>query len=238
MARFGTSDSLPNDMLLMNTMENPLTSFNAALAMAAEAHRGQIRKGTHNALGLPLPYITHPVAVATLVQRYGGDEAQILAALLHDVLEDGGPAWREPIRAAFGDGVLALVQFCTDGEPDAAGHKPPWRARKEAYLAHLRAATGPGLLVSACDKLTNLQAILLDLTEIGESVWERFTAGREGSLWYYAELVEAFTGRVPLPVEEALRRDLAAVQAVSRGLARSAADPPATDPAVGLVSQR
>ena len=198
-------------------METPLSSFNAALAMAAEAHRGQIRKGTANALGLPLPYITHPVAVATLVQRYGGDEDQIIAALLHDVLEDGGPAWREPIRAAFGAGVLALVEFCTDGVPDAAGHKPPWRVRKEAYLAHLRAATGPGLLVSACDKLTNLQAILLDLTEIGESVWERFTAGKEGSLWYYASLVDAFAGRVPPPLERALVRDLAEVQAISRG---------------------
>ncbi len=196
-------------------MEHPLTSFNAALAMAAEAHRGQIRKGTHNALGLPLPYITHPVAVAALVQRYGGSEEQILAALLHDVLEDGGPTWREPIRAAFGDGVLALVEFCTDGVPDAAGHKPPWRGRKEAYLAHLRTATGPGLLVSACDKLTNLQAILLDLTEIGEAVWARFTGGKAGSLWYYAELVAAFAGRVPLPLEQALRRDLAVVQAIT-----------------------
>lgn len=196
-------------------MDNLSISFNAALAMAAEAHRGQIRKGTHNALGLPLPYITHPVAVAALVQRYGGSEEQILAALLHDVLEDGGPTWREPIRAAFGDGVLALVEFCTDGVPDAAGHKPPWRGRKEAYLAHLRTATGPGLLVSACDKLTNLQAILLDLTEIGEAVWARFTGGKAGSLWYYAELVAAFAGRVPLPLEQALRRDLAVVQAIT-----------------------
>ncbi len=196
-------------------MDNLLITFNAALAMAAEAHRGQIRKGTHNALGLPLPYITHPVAVAALVQRYGGSEEQILVALLHDVLEDGGPTWREPIRAAFGDGVLALVEFCTDGVPDAAGHKPPWRGRKEAYLAHLRTATGPGLLVSACDKLTNLQAILLDLTEIGEAVWARFTGGKAGSLWYYAELVAAFAGRVPLPLEQALRRDLAVVQAIT-----------------------
>lgn len=200
-------------------MENPLPNFNAALAMAAEAHRSQIRKGTENALGLPLPYITHPVAVATLVQRYGGTEEQILAALPHDVLEDGGPAWHEPIRAAFGDRVLALVEFCTDGVPDAAGHKPPWEDRKRAYLAHLRAAPGPGLLVSACDKLVNLQAILLDLTERGESVWGRFTGGKTGSLWYYQALVDTFAGRVPTHLEGALRRDLAAVLALANGCA-------------------
>ena len=67
------------------------------------------------------------------------------------------------------------------------------------------------MLVSACDKLANLQAILLDLTEIGESVWTRFTGGKDGSLWYYTELVEAFGGRVPAALDVALRRNLAAV---------------------------
>lgn len=68
-------------------------------------------------------------------------------------------------------------------------------------------ARGRGLRVSACDKRANLQAILLDLTEIGESVWTRFTGGKDGSLWYYTELVEAFGGRVPAALEVALRRD-------------------------------
>lgn len=181
--------------------------FDQALILASEAHAGQIRKGTENALGLPLPYITHPVAVASLVQRYGGNEDQVIAALLHDVLEDGGPQWADPIREAFGDNVLALVEFCTDGVPDATGQKPPWKERKEAYIAHLRAASGDGLLVSACDKLSNLQSILLDLTETGEGVWSRFTGKKDGSLWYYGALVDAFAGRIPAPLEKALRRD-------------------------------
>ncbi len=187
--------------------------FNRALQLAIEAHAGQVRKGTENAAGLALPYITHPVAVAALVQRYGGTEDQVIAALLHDVLEDGGPQWAEPIREAFGAEVLELVEFCTDGLPDEAGRKPPWRERKEAYVAHLREAEGPGVLVSACDKLANLQAILLDLTEVGEAVWGRFTGKKDGTLWYYGALVEAFAGRVPVPLEQALRRDLAEVQA-------------------------
>ena len=185
--------------------------FNRALQLAIEAHAGQVRKGTENAAGLALPYITHPVAVAALVQRYGGTEDQVIAALLHDVLEDGGPQWAEPIREAFGADVLELVEFCTDGLPDETGRKPPWRERKEAYVAHLREAEGPGLLVSACDKLANLQAIMLDLTEVGEAVWGRFTGKKDGTLWYYGALVEAFAGRVPVVLETALRRDCAAV---------------------------
>lgn len=185
--------------------------FNRALQLAIEAHADQVRKGTENAVGLALPYITHPVAVAALVQRYGGTEDQVIAALLHDVLEDGGPQWARPIREAFGAKVLALVEFCTDGLPDEDGRKPPWRERKEAYVAHLREAAGPGLLVSACDKLSNLQAILLDLTEVGEAVWARFTGGKEGSLWYYGALVDAFVGRVPAVLEQALRRDYVSI---------------------------
>jgi (p)ppGpp synthase/HD superfamily hydrolase len=185
--------------------------FNRALQLAIEAHAGQVRKGTENTAGLALPYITHPVAVAALVQRYGGTEDQVIAALLHDVLEDGGPQWARPIREAFGANVLELVEFCTDGLPDETGRKPPWRERKEAYLEHLREADGPGLLVSASDKLANLQAILLDLTEVGESVWERFTGKKAGTLWYYGALVEAFAGRVPVALKLALERDLAAM---------------------------
>lgn len=100
---------------------------------------------------------------------------------------------------------------CSCGLPDAQRHKSSWRERKERYLAHLRAAEGEGILVSACDKLANLQAILFDLTEIGESVWARFSGGKGGSLWYYTALVDAFGGRVPAAMEAALQRDLAAV---------------------------
>lgn len=189
--------------------------FNRALQLAIEAHAGQVRKGTENAAGLALPYITHPVAVAALVQRYGGTEDQVVAALLHDVLEDGGPQWARPIREAFGAEVLELVEFCTDGLPDETGRKPPWRERKEAYLAHLREAEGPGVLVSACDKLSNLQAIVLDLTEVGDAVWGRFTGKKDGTLWYYSALVDAFAGRVPPALERALRGDLGVMLALA-----------------------
>jgi (p)ppGpp synthase/HD superfamily hydrolase len=189
--------------------------FTKAITLAAEAHEGQIRKGTENALGLALPYITHPVEVAALIQRYGGNEDQVIGGLLHDVLEDGGPQWVKPIRDAFGDNVLALVEFCTDGLPDAAGRKSPWRERKEAYIVHLQSVSGDGVLVSACDKLANLHAILLDLTETGEGVWLRFTGKKDGSLWYYRELIEAFAGRIPELLEKALRRDYQQVIAAS-----------------------
>jgi len=187
--------------------------FNEALALAARAHLGQRRKGSG------IPYVTHPVAVAALVARHGGDEDQQIAALLHDVLEDGGPQFAAEIRQQFGARVLAIVEGCTDGVPDAAGQKPPWPERKRAYLQHLAEAPDDTLLVSACDKLSNALSIVEDLAEIGPAVFDRFTAGRDGTLWYYAELARIFTHRES-PVAPALAAAVATMR--QRGHAEEA----------------
>lgn len=175
--------------------------FNQALTLAMEAHGDQKRKGTENKFGIAVPYLTHPVAVAALVVRYGGDENQIIAALLHDVLEDGDIKidWVSRI-SVFGDQVLKIVEGCTDGKPEVnTGVKAPWRDRKESYLKHLADVDEGVLLVSACDKLNNLQAIHLDLVESGLSVFDRFKAGREDVLWYYRTLCEIFSKRGVVP---------------------------------------
>jgi (p)ppGpp synthase/HD superfamily hydrolase len=160
--------------------------FTKAIGLAAKAHEGQIRKGT------PIPYITHPVAVAGLVAYYGGDEDQQIGGLLHDVLEDGGPQYADEIKSEFGPRVLAIVEGCTDGTPDAMGQKAPWKERKAAYLEHLVIASQDVHMVSGSDKLSNARAILDDLVTIGPAVFDRFTAKKDGTLWYYSELARIF----------------------------------------------
>lgn len=160
-----------------------------ALDYAAEAHSDQARKGT------AIPYLSHPIGVASLVLEHGGDEDQAIAGLLHDVLEDCGVQHEEPIRTAFGDRVAVMVLGCTDGLPNAAGDKPPWKARKEAYLEHLKTADPCTVLVSACDKLHNARAIAADLMA-GQPVFERFNAGLEGTVWYYGALHRVFADRL------------------------------------------
>lgn len=161
----------------------------AALAMAMEAHQGQFRKGTD------IPYISHPMAVASLVIEFGGSEDQVIAGLLHDAIEDGGEAYAARIREAFGPAVLALVEACSDGtaESKAAAVTPEakqadWKRRKEDYLARLEIEGPAALLVTACDKLHNARAIVADLEAIGPVVFDRFTAGKVGTLWYYREV--------------------------------------------------
>jgi hypothetical protein len=69
--------------------------------------------------------------------------------------------------------------------------KPPWRQRKESYVAHLRdPGLPPGTIrVSLADKLHNARAILFDL-RAGHNVFDRFNAGRDDQHWYYNALAE------------------------------------------------
>lgn len=185
--------------------------FTDAAEYARAAHAGQVRKGTR------IPYISHPFAVASLVLTYWGDEDQAIAGLLHDVLEDCGAHHEATIRARFGERVARMVLDCTDGTAEAkADAKTPeakredWRRRKIAYLDSLRHKDEGTLLVSACDKLHNARCILDDIADpaIGVAVFDRFKAGREGTLWYYGELARSFEASGS-PVAPSLRMAVA-----------------------------
>ena len=155
-----------------------------ALAVAAQIHAAQSRHGTH------IPYLSHLLGTCSIALDYGASEDQAIAALLHDAIEDGLPtdAARRTV-ASFGPEVLRIVEACTDADTHP---KPAWRARKEAYLAHLAGQDGPVLLVSASDKLHNARSIVRDLRDIGDRVWERFNPSKEEMLWYYRSLVTAY----------------------------------------------
>ena len=137
-----------------------------------------------------------------------------MAALLHDAVEDGGAQYAQRIRDLFGDRVADIVEGCTDGVPDARGHKPPWTARKQAYLDHLRQASADVLLVSGSDKLHNARAIVEDLLNVGVKVFDRFSASKEQTLWYYDSLAEIFTSR-GTPVAKALRETVDTMKRLS-----------------------
>ena len=163
--------------------------FSKAVSVANYAHYDQTRKGT------TIPYIAHPLAVASLVIEFGATEDQAIAALLHDAIEDGGAEYEGVILQSFGESVLAMVKGCTDGVTDANGEKADWWERKYSYLEHLEKASDDVLLVSGADKLHNARAIVIDLQEIGPAVFDRFKAGMKGTLWYYRSLADIFSRR-------------------------------------------
>jgi (p)ppGpp synthase/HD superfamily hydrolase len=155
-----------------------------AFRYAAKWHSGQARKET------TVPYLSHLMAVASLVLEAGGDEEMAIAALLHDVVEDCGgmPRLRE-VRRQFGERVARIVEGCTDSfvEP-----KPDWIERKRGYLEEVKHADAETRLVSASDKLHNVRTILADYRRDGDGIWVRFNGKKEGTLWYYRALSDEY----------------------------------------------
>lgn len=177
--------------------------ISAAFALAALVHEKQTRKSTN------IPYISHPMAVAAQVAVWGGSEDQFIAALLHDVVEDGGAQYMPVIEEHFGKHVLDLVMACSDAAPQRGQPKGAWIERKEKYIANLRSAADEVLLISAADKWHNLASILADAKQLGEAVFDRFirqdferTDKKKMVLWYYKELLAVYRERnVPVVVE-------------------------------------
>lgn len=183
--------------------------YGEALTYATALHAKQIRKGTQ------IPYITHPIAVSEIVIAHGGDEDEAIAALLHDGPEDqGGLETLMAIRGRFGDRVGDIVEGCTDTFLDP---KPEWRTRKEKYLAALPAKNKSVLLVSAADKLHNATCIRKDYQVIGEALWERFTTGKDGQLWYYRALVDVYRVANPIALVDRLDQVVSEFESLARG---------------------
>jgi GTP pyrophosphokinase len=178
--------------------------FERALVFAVQAHREQVRKGSQ------VPYAGHLLGVCSLVIEDGGDETEAVGALLHDVVEDrGGEPMLHRVRAEFGDDVAAIVSACSDTMEDP---KPPWRQRKEAYLAHLDDQPPPVLRVSLADKLFNARAITRDYRQVGEALWERFREGGDAQLWYYRSLAGAFERLLPGSMARELRETVSELE--------------------------
>jgi (p)ppGpp synthase/HD superfamily hydrolase len=169
--------------------------INHALAFAAKHHDRQVRKGTR------LPYVTHPANVAVILTRYACDESTVVAGILHDVVEDcvnedySRADLEQRIADKFGSDVLESVLRVTERRRSEDGADFSWEERKADYLERIAEADPRALWVCAADKLHNASSILSDLrrTIDPDSIWNRFTAGRQGTVRWYRSVVERLT---------------------------------------------
>ena len=183
--------------------------FEDALIYAVQLHASQVRKSSG------APYVSHLLGTASLILEFGTNEDQVIAALLHDAVEDqGGAARLEEIRGIFGKRVAHIVAGCTDAWDIP---KPPWRERKEVHLAQLREADEDVLLVSCADKLHNATSLLMNYIQVGESLWGYFRGEKVGTLWYYRSLVDLLKEIKPHPIVDQLERVVVEIENLASG---------------------
>ena len=156
--------------------------FTEAVRWASHLHADQARKGTR------IAYVSHLLAVASLVLEDGGTEEEAIAGVLHDAIEDCHVSEAE-IRARFGGPTAEIVGACSEA-PGGTRDERDWLERKRAYLLKLESADLPvgAWRVTAADKLHNARSILTDLREHGRSVWGRFHGGAAEQREYYVEM--------------------------------------------------
>jgi len=148
-----------------------------AMQFAAFKHDGHYRKESK------IPYITHPVGVAMILQKIKAPEEVVAAGILHDTLEDTDTTADE-LLANFGEKVLRLVLAAT--EPDKS---LSWEERKQHTIVSIASMTADEISLFTADKLHNIRSIQADLNEKGESVWDRFNRGKREQSWYYMSVV-------------------------------------------------
>jgi (p)ppGpp synthase/HD superfamily hydrolase len=179
--------------------------FTEAVEYVRQLHT-EYRKGTN------IPYMAHLIGVAALVMGEADGpvpltEDMVIAALLHDAVEDhGGMPRLHEIKERFGPEVSRMVAALSDTFAEDHDKKEGWEERKNNYLARLREEPEDVLLISAADKLYNAKAILDDFNEIGPAVFDRFKRGAKEQLWYFDELLKVFHAHPPNRIVNDLER--------------------------------
>lgn len=156
-----------------------------AIVFAVRAHAGTERRGKG------FPYIVHPMEAVSIVSTITPDQEMLAAAALHDTVEDTDVTVEE-LRAEFGDRVAALVASESDVVFEGVSEQDSWRARKQAAIDRLAAASRDAKIVALGDKLSNMRAIARDYAVQGEALWGLFHAKDPSDhAWHYRGLADA-----------------------------------------------
>jgi (p)ppGpp synthase/HD superfamily hydrolase len=158
-----------------------------AIVFATKAHSGTLRKKDG------IPYILHPMEVASIAGGITTDEEVLTAALLHDTVEDTDVTL-DTIKSQFGDRVAALVASETEDKRRDRSPAETWMQRKMESLAALRNAVDPGVRVLwLSDKLANMRSFARQYEKEGDRMWKDYNQTDPAQQAWYYRTIEALT---------------------------------------------
>jgi (p)ppGpp synthase/HD superfamily hydrolase len=177
-----------------------------------EVYQKQKRKGKD------IAYITHPLTVGIILARAGVDEGTVVAAILHDTIEDSIEEKKvtvEMIAERFGETVAGLVSDVTEHDRTL-----PWEERKKEALSHIAHFSHDALLIKSADIVGNGTELVDDYARYGEEIFDRFNAPKDRMLAHQLETIAMILDRWPKsPLADDLRtlaEDLQGIAAASR----------------------
>lgn len=158
-----------------------------AIVFATKAHSGTLRKKDG------IPYILHPMEVASIAGGITTDVEVLTAALLHDTVEDTNVTL-DTIKSQFGDRVAALVASETEDKRRDRSPAETWMQRKMESLAALRNAVDPGVHVLwLSDKLANMRSFARQYEKEGDRMWKDYNQTDPAQQAWYYRTIEALT---------------------------------------------
>lgn len=171
-----------------------MRNIEKAITKAIELHAGQTRKGDGKT-----PYIVHPVEVAMIVSKYLNYEPAVIAALLHDTVEDCNYTF-EQVETDFGKDARILVELLTEDKSIL-----DYKMRKDMSLSILQASlkdTNHPYFIKAADAISNMRSLVGVLREKGNVVWNSFKAGKKDKIEYYKTILHDTRDFLPPEVFE------------------------------------
>lgn len=160
-----------------------------AIKAAALLHHDQLRKGVAQ-----IPYVTHLVAVMMILRDYTSDEDTLVAALLHDTLEDTDYT-RDELIEDFGEKVATLVTTLT--EPRSVGDfQISWLDSKKEYANQLRKGEVEAVMIAAADKIHNFRSTVEEYFENHDRFVKDFGPRFDQRLEAYQAIANAINNRL------------------------------------------
>ena len=151
-----------------------------AIEFATKKHTEQTRKRENT------PYILHPLEAAAVAAELTKDEDILIAAVLHDTVEDTDTSIDE-VREKFGDRVAELVESETENKRDDLPPEETWEIRKKESLEHLKNSTDPAVkILWLADKVSNMRTLYRLYQKEGDALWNHFNMKDvKKQAWYY-----------------------------------------------------
>ena len=156
-----------------------------AIEFATKKHTEQTRKRENT------PYILHPLEAAAVAAELTKDEDVLIAAVLHDTVEDTDTSIDE-VREKFGNRVAELVESETENKREDLPPEETWEIRKKESLEHLKNSTDPAVkILWLADKVSNIRTLYRLYQKEGDDLWNHFNMKDiKKQAWYYRTVAE------------------------------------------------